>query len=285
MRNDFCSDYLEHSAKGTTWKNTKYLKKIMGANGKYIYFYTQAQLDAYNKQTSGSMNVLSNKARENVKKGAMDQVSMQKLAQGGMIAPGKTLAQKTKNLNSAISKGSKLIQETLAKQSSKSSKSGSGSSKKSSSIAGKSKGSSGSSSKASKAAGSKAASSKAAKATKEKLTSEKSQKTTKQEVQKQVRAFDSAAAMKLMYGITDDKVNKYTSKDKMLENMKKYDDNSYGYLTAKNTTYKWEKTDGQIKLIDMNTDKEISVDEYLKDVSSIQEFRTDNIKRKSKYRK
>lgn len=282
MRNDFREHVLEHSAKGTTWKNTKYLKKIMGANGKYIYFYNQAQLDAYNKQTSGSMNVLSNKARENVKKGAMDQVSMQKLAQGGMIAPGKTLAQKTKNLNSAISKGSKLIQETLAKQSSKSSKSGSGSSKKSSSIAGKSKGSSGSSSKASKASGSKAASSKAAKATKEKSTAEKS---TKQETQKQVRSFDSAAAMKLMYGITDDKVNKYTSKDKMLENMKKYDDNSYGYLTAKNTTYKWEKTDGQIKLIDMNTDKEISVDEYLKDVSSIQEFRTDNIKRKSKYRK
>lgn len=282
MRNDFREHVLEHSAKGTTWKNTKYLKKIMGANGKYIYFYNQAQLDAYNKKTSGSINVMSNKARENVAKGAMDQLSMQKLAQGGMIAPGKTLAQKTKNLNSAISKGSKLIQETLAKQSSKSSKSGSSSSKKSSSIAGKSKGSSGSSSKASKAAGSKAASSKAAKATKEKSTAEKS---TKQETQKQVRAFDSAAAMKLMYGITDDKVNKYDSKEKMLENMKKYDDNSYGYLTAKNTTYKWEKTDGQIKLIDMNTDKEISADEYLKDVSSIQEFRTDNIKRKSKYRK
>lgn len=280
MRNDFQERaFLAHSAKGTTWKNTKYLKKVMGANGKYIYFYTQAELDAYNKKTSGSINVMSNKARENVAKGAMDQVSMQKLAQGGMIAPGKTLAQKTKNLNSAISKGSKLIQETLAKQSSKSSKSGSGSSKKSSSIAGKSKGSSGSSSKASKAAGSKAASSKASK---EKSTAEKS---TKQETQKQVRAFDSAAAMKLMYGITDDKVNKYDSKEKMLENMKKYDDNSYGYLTAKNTTYKWEKTDGQIKLIDMNTDKEISVDEYLKDVSSIQEFRTDNIKRKSKYRK
>lgn len=280
MRNDFREHVLEHSAKGTTWKNTKYLKKIMGANGKYIYFYSQAELDAYNKKTSGSINVMSNKARENVAKGAMDQLSMQKLAQGGMIAPGKTLAQKTKNLNSAISKGSKLIQEALAKQSKKSSKSGSGSSKKSSSIAGKSKGSSGSSSKASKAAGSsKSASSKTAK---EKSTAEKS---TKAETQKQVRAFDSAAAMKLMYGITDDKVNKYDSKEKMLENMKKYDDNSYGYLTAKNTTYKWEKTDGQIKLIDMNTDKEISADEYLKDVSSIQEFRTDNIKRKSKYRK
>ena len=271
MRNDFKEHVLEHSAKGTTWKNTKYLKKVMGANGKYIYFYTQAQLDAYNKKTSGSINVMSNKARENVAKGAMDQVSMQKLAQGGMIAPGKTLAQKTKNLNSAISKGSKLIQETLAKQSKKSSKSGSGSS--------------GSSSKASKATGSKAASSKAAKTAKEKSTAEKTQKTTKQETQKQVRAFDSAAAMKLMYGITDDKVNKYTSKDKMLENMKKYDDNSYGYLTAKNTTYKWEKTNGAVKLIDMNTDKEISIDERLKDVSSIQEFRTDNIKRKSKYRK
>ena len=40
MRNDFCSNYLEHSAKGTTWSRTvhKYIKKVW-KNGKWIYYY------------------------------------------------------------------------------------------------------------------------------------------------------------------------------------------------------------------------------------------------------
>lgn len=40
MRNDFCSNYLEHSAKGSTWKKgTKYIKKIK-KNGKWVYVYS-----------------------------------------------------------------------------------------------------------------------------------------------------------------------------------------------------------------------------------------------------
>lgn len=40
MRNDFCSNYLEHSAKGTTWKKgTSYLKRVW-KNGKWIYEYS-----------------------------------------------------------------------------------------------------------------------------------------------------------------------------------------------------------------------------------------------------
>lgn len=281
MRNDFKEHVLEHSAKGTTWKNTKYLKKVMGANGKYTYFYTQAQLDAYNKTNKSGVNALSNEAKANLAKGAMDQDPVKKLAQGGMIAQGKTTAEKTASLKKAIATGSKAIANALSSSSKKSSKSsGSSKSSKSGSIAGKSKGSSGSSSKAakgsSKEAKGKASSSKAAKDTTAK-------ETTKKEVQK--KAFDSAAAIKYMFGITDSKVNKHSSKDEMLKNMKTYDDGAYGYLTAKNSTYKWEKKNGEIKLIDINTDKEISIDQYLKDVSSIQEFRTDNIKRKSKFKK
>ena len=34
MRNDFCSNYLEHSYKGTTWKDHKYIRK---EGDKYIY--------------------------------------------------------------------------------------------------------------------------------------------------------------------------------------------------------------------------------------------------------
>lgn len=40
MRNDFCSNYLEHSAKGTTWKkrDTKYIHRVW-KNGKWVYYY------------------------------------------------------------------------------------------------------------------------------------------------------------------------------------------------------------------------------------------------------
>ena len=40
MRNDFCSDYLEHSAKGTSWrkKGAKYLSRVW-KNGHWVYAY------------------------------------------------------------------------------------------------------------------------------------------------------------------------------------------------------------------------------------------------------
>lgn len=40
MRNDFETNYLEHSAKGTTWtkKGAKYLKRVW-KNGKWVYQY------------------------------------------------------------------------------------------------------------------------------------------------------------------------------------------------------------------------------------------------------
>ena len=40
MRNDFCSNYLEHSAAGTTWskKGHKYVTRFK-KNGKWVYLY------------------------------------------------------------------------------------------------------------------------------------------------------------------------------------------------------------------------------------------------------
>ena len=40
MRNDFCSNYLEHSAKGTSWrkKGAKYLSRVW-KNGRWVYEY------------------------------------------------------------------------------------------------------------------------------------------------------------------------------------------------------------------------------------------------------
>lgn len=42
MRNDFCTDYLEHSAAGTTWEKTKhkYIERKL-VNGKWVYRYTK----------------------------------------------------------------------------------------------------------------------------------------------------------------------------------------------------------------------------------------------------
>ena len=40
MRNDFCTGYLEHSAKGSTWKKkgAKYISRVW-KNGKWVYQY------------------------------------------------------------------------------------------------------------------------------------------------------------------------------------------------------------------------------------------------------
>ena len=283
MRNDFREGaFLCH---GKEWKNHKYVAKVKLSSGKWFYFYDTSTYQNYLKKQGNTQgqNAKANPNKELVEKAAVNDKTLQSLISKGIA--GKTTAEKTTNLKNAIATGTKKIQEALNSSSKKSSKSGSSASKsKSSSIAGKSKGSSGSSSsKGSKASGSsKAASSKEKSSTAAKTSSTSSQNTSTTTTP---RAFDSAAAMKLMYGIKDEKVNKYDSKEAMLENMKSYDDNSYGYLTAKNTTYRWEKEGGEIKLYNINTDSEVSIDEYLKDVSSIQEFRTDNIKRKSKYRK
>lgn len=53
MRNDFCSNYLAHSAKGTEWQNHRYIKKVILSNGKPYYFYSMEAYQAYLKTLSG----------------------------------------------------------------------------------------------------------------------------------------------------------------------------------------------------------------------------------------
>lgn len=306
MRNDFCSNYLEHSAKGKEWANHKYVAKIKLSSGKWFYFYDTKTYQNYLKRTGGEPKADSGRYAKKdptnglkvTSKGLSYSSSMStasKLSKtSSYIAAGKKAASSVSvghgNAQRLAEAGKKKASEILskAKSSSTSSKKSSGSSSKKSSgtKTGKSSGSSSSKSGSSKKA---AGSSKAAKATKEKTAKEKttSAKTSKvKEVQEQqIRAFDSAAAMRQMYGVRKDEVSTYDSKDKMLEEMKTYDDGAFGYLTAKNTTYSWEKKDGEIHLIDLNTGEEVSIDEYLKDVKSIEAFRTDNKQKKSKYRK
>lgn len=287
MRNDFCENYLQH---GKEWKNHKYVAKIKLGNGKWFYFYDAKIYQNYLARQQGKNKSDPGRfAKKDPNKiEPSDQLKNDKVVQElvSKKTPGATIEEKAKAMTNNIKAGTEAIKSLLEKNSankaenqsqskssggSKSSGSSSKSSGKKSSggskSSGSSKKSSGGSSKEKGSSGTKSTS-------KEKKTKDK---------KTQTRAFDSAAAMKEMFNISDSDVHKYKSVSEMLSSMKKYKDGSYGYLTAENTTYKWEKRGGKIVVIDMNTDKEISINKYLQDAVSIQEFRTDD--KKSKYRK
>lgn len=59
MRNDFCSNYLEHSAKGTTWKDHRYISKKL-VNGKWVYYYN-LRSDAAKGQDGIEINDITGK--------------------------------------------------------------------------------------------------------------------------------------------------------------------------------------------------------------------------------
>lgn len=300
MRNDYCSNYLEHSAKGKEWSSHKYVAKVKLSSGKWFYFYDTATYQNYLKKTGGQKTADSGRYAKKDPTNGMKVTSSglsysssmstadKKAKTANYIANGKKAASSISvghgNMQRLAEAGKQKADEVLSKVKSSStslskkssgSKS-SGSSKKSSGS--KSSGSSSKSSGSSKGSGA-SKSSKAAKTT----SAKEAKETTQKEVQK--KAFDSAAAIRQTYGVTKEEVNNYTSKEELLESMKKYDDGAFGYITAKNTTYSWEKKNGEIKLIDMNTGEEVSIDEYLNDVKSIQEFRTDNKQKKSKFKK
>lgn len=282
MRNDYCSNYLEHSAKGTSWKNVKYLKKVPLGNGKFYYIYTQAQLNAYNKRNSqnANNNVLSDKYKAETKKQVLSSAkSLEDFQREGFTVKGRTPAEKTANLKKKIQDGEDAIKKALEKEESKSKKSkssGSGSSGKSS------KGSSGGSSKksgSSKSSGSskeKSASS-AKKATAEKTTA-KAQTTQNKTENKTPINLDT---LKKIYGAKDEDVTTHDMsasdfKNKMLS---KYDEGSFGYLMAGDKAYKWTIEGGQLVIKDFDTDKDVSFDTYLKDVKQFKEFQTNKKKK------
>lgn len=287
MRNDFESGYLEHSAKGTSWKNVKYLKKIPLGNNRYYYIYTQAQLNAWNKRhSSEASNVLSNKERDARKTEALKSApnSLNSIIKNGMVAKGKTIAEKTANLQKNIADGEAKIQKALAAEETKSSKKGSsggGSSGKSkSSKGGKSSGGSGSSKaskeKSKKSGSSKEKSSSAKKATK-KTTAKTSQATKK--IDNTPITMDTLSKV---YGKKKEDIatHKMSATDFKKEMLSKYKDGSFGYLMAGNKAYKWTIQGGNIILRDYNTDKEVSFDKYLKNSKQFEEFQTNNIKKK-----
>ena len=293
MRNDFETGYLMHSAKGTAWKNTKYLKKVPLGNNKFYYIYTQAQLNAWNKRHSGSANnVLSNKERENRVKAATSGASIETLAKNGFKVKGSTVQEKTANLNIAIQAGVAKINQVLNKtkktedaktEDSKSSKKSSGSG----GSGGSSKKSSGSKSKggssgSSKSKGSSAAKEKEGKSGSSKATSKSSE--VKKTAEK--KTTNSAAPitlddLKKIYGKEDKDVTTHTTtssefKETMLS---KYEEGSYGYLMAGGKAYKWTINGGKLVLKDYDTDKEVSFDDYLKNAKEFKEFQTNKKKK------
>lgn len=288
MRNDFETGYLMHwgIAKGGQRKNHKYLERII-QNGRYIYFYTQAQLDAFLRRRNGgspktntSKKIETNLEKKN-KKASSVRASLQtgaarleKLRQQNFTTPGKTKEEKQKKLEDDIVKGEEKVNDILSSSSSekKSSKSkGSGSS---SSGSKKSKSSGSSSSK-------KSSSSKAASA-KDKTAS--AEKTTKQ-LQSQTKKADTTPVnldtLKKIYGKKDEDVTTHNVTEAEFENemLSKYDEGSFGYLMAGNKAYKWTIENGQLILKDFNTDKAISAKDYLKDVKEFKEFQTNKKKK------
>ena len=299
MRNDFESDYLAHSAKGTTWKNVKYFKKVMGPSGKYIYFYSQAALDKYMHNQSQGRNARKNPNEipaEPVNKSIGSKTIQQKKAQtASYISSGKKAAQapavgqraaqtrmaKAGELSAA---GKKKADEILAqaKEDTKKKGKGSSSSKKEKDPMAKtgkssSKGSSGSSKKE-KSGSSKAASSKKATTAKTKTTSAQPKAETKKVVDNTPINLDT---LKKIYGVKDEDVTTHDMtapefKNKMLS---KYDEGSFGYLMAGDTAYKWTIEGGQLIIKDFETDKNVSFDTYLKDAKQFKEFQTNKKKK------
>lgn len=274
MRNDFQEGaFLAHSAKGTTWKNVKYIKKVPLGNGRFYYIYNQSQLNAFNKKNSGAVNVLSNKERQKRLTAATKAVTVEDLARKGFAASGKTAAEKVKSLKNNISKGEKKIQDALSKSSSSSKKSGSSGSSSSKKSGSGSKGSSGSSgSKRSSSGKEKSASSKKAASEKEKTTTKKKE---------QNNAPITLDTLKKIYGAKDEDVTTHDMsasdfKNKMLS---KYDEGSFGYLMAGDKAYKWTIEGGQLVIKDFDTDKDVSFDTYLKDVKQFKEFQTNKKKK------
>ena len=283
MRNDF----LAHA----NWKSHRYIEKVKTASGKWKYFYSLAEYQAYMKGKGKSSDKSVERkegsaALKDPKQEALNAISkgssaIEGLKANNFMASGTDTKSKEASLKNSIATGEKKIEEALSKKSSDSSSSkkkgsGSGSSSKSSSK--KSKGASSSkSSKSKKEATEKAA--KSTKAAKEETTSKASTKktTTKSETGGKV-TLDS---LKKMFNVADDKVNTYTSSSKMLTTMStKYEDGAFGYLVSGDKTYKWTKDNGKIKITDFNTGKEVSVDEYFKEATDIKEFRTDKKSKK-----
>ena len=289
MRNDFCSNYLEHSAKGKTWANHRYVAKVKLPSGKWFYFYDANAYQNYLKRQGGGNTgqfAKANPNKEMVDLAAKNDPNLQNLVKEKSSE--KTLEEKTKAMKTNIENGEKKIQEILentkGSKSKKKGKGGGSSKKKEATIKAKPV----RSSKSSK----KNENKKTSKSGKEKKTSNKEKQTQKKEEavknnllnnkttnesEKTTSKPFTADSLKKTFGIKDTDVNKHKNTSELVSKIKSYDDGSNGYIIAGDKIYKWSKNDGNITFMDYETDKEVTLGSEL---NNIQEFVINGKKKK-----
>ena len=290
MRNDFCSNYLEHSAKGKTWANHRYVAKVKLPSGKWFYFYDANAYQNYLKRQGGGNTgqfAKANPNKEMVELAAKNDPNLQNLVKEN--SPEKTLEEKTKAMKTNIENGEKKIQELLentkGSKSKKKGKGGGSSKKKEATIKAKPVRSSKSSKK-------KDENKKTSKSGKEKKTSNKEKQTQKKEEAVKNNLLNTkttnepdkttskpftADSLKKTFGIKDTDVNKHKNTSELVSKIKSYDDGSNGYIIAGDKIYKWSKNDGNITFMDYETDKEVTLGSEL---NNIQEFVINGKKKK-----
>lgn len=291
MRNDFCSNYLEHSAKGKTWANHRYVAKVKLPSGKWFYFYDANAYQKYLKRQGGGDTgqfAKANPNKEMVELAAKNDPNLQNLVKEKSSE--KTLEEKTKAMKTNIENGEKKIQELLestkGSKSKKNGKGGGSSKKKEATIKAKPVRSSKSSKKK------KDENKKTSKSGKEKKTSNKEKQTQKKEEavkndllnnkttnepEKTTSKPFTADSIKKTFGIKDTDVNKHKNTSELVSKIKSYDDGSNGYIIAGDKIYKWSKNDGNITFMDYETDKEVTLGSEL---NNIQEFVINGKKKK-----
>ena len=290
MRNDFCSNYLEHSAKGKTWANHRYVAKVKLPSGKWFYFYDANAYQNYLKRQGGGDTgqfAKANPNKEMVELAAKNDPNLQNLVKEKSSE--KTLEEKTKAMKTNIENGEKKIQEILentkGSKSKKKGKGGGSSKKKEATIKAKPVRSSKSSKK-------KDENKKTSKSGKEKKTSNKEKQAQKKEEavknnllntkttnepEKTTSKPFTADSLKKTFGIKDTDVNKHKNTSELVSKIKSYDDGSNGYIIAGDKIYKWSKNDGNITFMDYETDKEVTLGSEL---NNIQEFVINGKKKK-----
>lgn len=251
MRNDFIGNFIEHSAKGKTWANHRYVAKAKLPSGKYLYFYDMATYQNYLKKTGqkpdNPLNLEDKTATRIPAKSYSEAKTTEekKTVTQSYISSGSAKAKETssktgsKKLSEATSeadKGKQKTEEILNKVKSSNSSKKTGSSNKTSSKnkKGSSKSSKNKKSTAEKEAEKQAkAEAKAQKqaesnAKKEAKAREKAEKQAKKEAEKEAKALAKAqkeAAKKS--SSTTDRVTSMTKSFKTMLGIKDKDISSY----------------------------------------------------------
>lgn len=294
MRNDFCTGYLAHSAKGKEWGKHKYVAKVKLANGKYFYFYNLDQYQAYLKRRSNAeRQKVDEKAKtELAGKDSTLKKSDSKSSTSSMTAEEKRQAAIERVKGATGSSSSKKKGSSSSKSKKSSSKSGSGKSSSSS----KSKGSTSKEKTAKESSSS--GSTKKASSEKEKTTKTTASTTAQtQQAEETTKQTPSLSSYKYQYDLKDDDISTYSGAEtdrvstnrvqEIIDDMvDKYPEESSGYLLSSfsdSITYqfKWVKEGGTIKLLDPDTGTEVAADTSLTNAKSVSLFRTDDKTKKS----